>query len=94
MAVPVSYQGLLGIAGAHPGTREHIVKVGIMCKTLQYVILSPANQMHANFRMCIHIHSYIYNVFCCFFFIKQHIIKTQITCILHGEEQVLMSHDL
>jgi hypothetical protein len=29
MVVSVSYQGLLGIAGVHPGTREHFVKVGI-----------------------------------------------------------------
>jgi len=59
MVVPVSYQGLLRIAGVHPGTREQIVKVGIVCKTLQYVFLSPANHMHAHFRMCIYIHSYI-----------------------------------
>jgi hypothetical protein len=29
MVVPVSYQGLLGFAGVHPGTGEHFVKVGI-----------------------------------------------------------------
>ena len=59
MVVSVSYQGLLGIAGVHPGTREDIVKVGIVCKSLQYGFFSPANHMQAHFRMCSYIHSYI-----------------------------------